>query len=217
MSHAFDSGLSLPVRSLIRVGVAGLLVGKLRPSSYLAAVIPFPRVIADRHDTDGIDHAMEVLGGRSPALLVAVGDARFASVSTTIHRYQGEHEVQIVALSNSGRGLLDRLTIDPVALVDDTADPGIDVMLEQVGDLVTGRDLGAGPGVEDPILKSISHLETDKALTLWAINFTVRAAASVKPTREQLERLTLIVATLNAAGSAGGGTVHTFDQETPIP
>ena len=217
MSHAFDSGLALPVRSLIRVAVAGLLAPKLASAGgYLAALIPFPRVIADRHDEDGIDHAMEVLGGRAPSLLVAVGDARFTRTSTAIHRYQGEHDVQIVALGNSGRGLLSRLTLDVVAQADDTADPGIDVMLEQVGDLVAARSLGIA-GVHAPTMIGISHLETTKAVTLWAINFTVSAPASVKPTREELERLTLLVATLNAVAVADGPTVHTQVQETPIP
>lgn len=217
MSHAFDTGLDLPVRSLIRAAVLALLAPKLRPSSYLAAIVPFPRVIADRHDEDGIDHAMEVLGGRAPAVLVAVGDARFTSTSTTPYRYQGEHDVQVVALSNSGRGLVDRLTLDAVAEGDDTADPGIDVMLNHVGDLLTGRNLDAGAGIQPPRLVSVTHLETDKKLTLWAINFTVSAPASVRPTREQLERLTLIVTELDATATAGGATVHTVTEETPIP
>lgn len=215
VSHAFDSGLALPVRSLIRTSVAGLLLPKLKPASYLAAILPFPRVIADRHDEDGIDHAMAELGGRAPALLVAIGDARFTRTSTTIHRYQGEHDVQIVALSNSGRGLLARLELDVVAQADDTADPGIDVMLNHVGDLVAGRNLEID-GVHAPTMIGITHLETHKALTLWAINFTVSAPASVKPTHDQLERLTLLVSTLNAAAVAGGPTVHTVVEETPI-
>lgn len=217
MSHAFDSGRSLPVRTLIRASVAGLLAPKLKSAGgYVAALIPFPRVIADRHDEDGINHAFEVLGGRAPAMLVGLGDAGFTRTSTTIHRYQARHDVQVVVLSNSGRGLLDRLTLDPVALADDTADPGIDVMLEQIADLVTGRDLQID-GVQPAELAKLEHLETEKALTLWALTFTISASASVKPTRAQLDRLTLIVSTLNAAAVAGGDTVHTVTEETPIP
>lgn len=217
MSHAFDSGRALPVRTLIRSAVAALLAPKLKSAGgYLPAILPFPRVIAGRNDDAGIDHAMAELGGRAPALLVAVGDARFTRTSTTIHRYQGEHDVQIVALSNSGRGLLARLELDVVAQADDTADPGIDVMLEQVGDLVAGRNLEID-GVHAPTMISLEHLESNKTLSLWALNFTVSASASVKPTHAQLERLTLLVSTLNAAAVAGGDTVHTVTEETPIP
>jgi len=75
VSHAFDSGLALPVRSLIRVAVAGLLAPKLASAGgYLAALIPFPRVIADRHDEDGIEHSLTAPVDGVVELLVAVGD-----------------------------------------------------------------------------------------------------------------------------------------------
>lgn len=218
MSHVFDHGLSLPVRTLVRLAAIARLAPKARANGgYLEAIEPFPYVVQGVRDEDGVDHAFQVLNGRAPAVLIALGDKRFESTSTTQHRYQGDLGLQVLIVSNSSRGLLDRLTLDPVAEADDTADPGADVILEHVAELLIGCDLGIGSKVQDPRPVSEEHLGTEEALTLWALNFTISAAASVKPTREQLERLSLIVSTLTAPAAEGVAGDVVVELETEIP
>ena len=217
MAHAFDHGLAAPLRSLVRSAVLALLapLGK-SAGGYLAAIGPFPRTVTSSGDEDAIDHLFEQLGGRAPAVLVALGDQRFESTSTAVHRWQADLTLQVLVVSNNGRGLVDRLTLDPAGALDDTADPGVEIILEHVAELLVGADLGVAKA-HPPRPVAVHHLGTGDALTLWAIEFAISVAADVRSTRETLDRIELIASTLTATATAGGDGVHTTDQETPIP
>ena len=218
MAHDFDTGLPLPIRSLVRAAVIARLAPLLRANGgYLQAVVPFARVIAGGDDTDGHDHAYQMLNGRAPAALVALGSKSYdATSATNAGLWQADLALQVVVFSNNARGLVDRLTLDPVGTADDQADPGIDVMLEHVAELLIGCDLGIGAKVATPRPVSEEHLATSEELSIWSINFAISVTADVALLRDVSRRIALIASTLTATTPAGTSADVVVDQETPI-
>ncbi len=237
MAHAFDHGLAKPLRTLVRNGVVAALAPLLATvgcfggaafdsdafasgpaGGYLKSIGPFAVMIRGREDDVGLDHAFEVLSGRAPAVLVALGDLPFDETGATGHAWHGDLTVQVLVFSQHARSLEDRLAGgDAAATASNSADPGLEVMLEHVRELLIGNDLGIGPAVWQLRPELEQELGTSKAETLWAQTYRVKVNGSVLEHRTALIRIAEFLTTWRAKAEPGGDPVHTFTTETASP
>lgn len=175
MAHAFDTGLARPQRTLVRNGAVTLLSGLLRTNGgYLRAVLPWGGVIRGFTDVKGVDDLWKALLGRAPAIAIAVNDRTSEPAGIGGFNFKSELELVAYHYSNHPRSLTaGRMEIDAAGLASDTADPGLDVMLEHAEELLVGQRCGASATVKQVVPTREEELLTDEGLTLWAQRYSV--------------------------------------------
>lgn len=211
MAHEFDTGLARAQRTLLRDGVVSLLSGLLIANGgYLKAVIPFGGVVRGYTDEIGLDQIKAALNGRAPAVAVALGDGAGNAAGMGGFNYTKDIDLIVYHYANNVRALLDgRTKIDARGLAADTNDPGLDVMLEHVEELLIGQRVGAAsvtnpvgeitrstPTIKQIRLVTEEELATENALTIWRQRFAVTVARTINPRRgvtQLLEEIRTVV------------------------
>lgn len=145
MAHQFDTGETRAQRSLIRAAVVAKLAPLLSSNGlYLRAIKPFAKVFASRSGEelmDDLGFAQEVLQGQAPAILVALGDKSYKAGGTRSPQtsFFAELDIRVYVLSEHNRAReAGRLSDDASSAVANSVDPGIDIMLEHVEQLLIG-------------------------------------------------------------------------------
>jgi hypothetical protein len=151
VAHVFDSGLPGPQRTLVRDAVVAALVDLLLPAmhasgkKYLTQIVGLPAAVKFGSDDEAF--LRELINGQSPSVLVALGKRRFEADGTDNVEWRGELRVHVYVASSHSRGLVTgRLAADVVALADDHADPGVEVIGEHVFERLSGLPLDTARG-----------------------------------------------------------------------
>lgn len=226
MAHAYDTGLALPQRTLLRRGAVDLLEGLLVANGgYLRAVLPWGGVVRGYTDEVGINLIQALLNGRAPAMVVGLGDGVGSDGSLGGFRFAKALELVVYHYSNHARSVTSgRTEIDVTAAASNSADPGLDVMMEHAEELLIGQRVG-GAEVVNPVnerarstvsIKQIrwsreEELATDPTLTLWRQVFTVTVTRDINKFRDVSQLLESIHTIVRPSD------VPTPDPMDPIP
>lgn len=190
MAHAFDTGLPTAQRTLIRNGAVTLLSGLLASNGgYLAAVVPWGGVLRSHQDEIGIELLRQKLLGRTPSIAIALGDYVPDSKGMGGFNFAGELELLVYFATNHQRDLESgRLAIDAAGLAADTADPGLDVIMEHAQELLVGQRCGASSTIKQVRPEREEELRTEPDLTIWVQRYSVITTRKVAEFRtvEQL-------------------------------
>lgn len=183
MTYTFDTTRTRSQRGVILDGIVAAL-DRLKSTSggFLQAIMPFGGIVRGYTDDAGIDQVWERLQGQTPAVLVAVGDARSTPAGMGGYRYSKAIELHVYFVNNHNQGL-PRIDTDAFALADDTADPGVFFTMERVEELLVGLDI-AGTDIKHVVPLSEEELATSNELTLWRATYQVTTARTFKPYRD---------------------------------
>lgn len=180
----FDGGLAKPQRAIIQDACVLLLERLLKVNGgYLEAVEPTDCMPRSADDVDEIGDMIEQLGGRMPAILVAMGDGELDAAGD-VSRWQERIDVHVYFLNSNARSRLARTVQDVVALADPTADPGVFVAMEHARMLLCGQKPGAKTQLAELTPRSVRRIGTDGERLLWEQIYTVRASIAVELKRD---------------------------------
>lgn len=147
--RVFDTNLAKPLRTLIRERLIAQLSPLLkRNGGYLAELKPFGAVITGSGDDVHIDMLWDLLQGKAPAVAIALGDKQYTAAGDQ-WRYKGPLDIHVYVVLQHNRSPEARLAGDVVSEHNLSADPGGDVILEEIEQLLIGADLGIGPTVKE--------------------------------------------------------------------
>jgi hypothetical protein len=210
MAHAYDTGLAKPQRTLIREAVMARLALLKKPTLYLQAVAALPIKIQGRSDEEGMGFLQLALNGASPAVVVVLGRGDIAAAGQNAAHARKTIELVVYVVSSNVRGVVDgRLAGDAAAATSDSADPGIETMVEHVEQMLLGYDLGID-GVDEIRPVSEDELATGQDVTIWEVVFSIRVDRSINHDRH-LTQLLLEIETRNRVhGSAAAGDYVTL-------
>ncbi len=191
MTHAFDTGLAIAQRTAIRNGAVTLLSGLLKANGgYLAAVIPWGGVIRGYTDDNGIDMLFTALNGRAPAIAIALGDRSSKPAGIGGYTFHGPIELLVYYFSNQRRDPVDgRLAIDVVGAASNTADPGLEVMMEHGEELLIGQRAGSTTSIKQIVPVAEEEIRTEDLFTLWVQRYAVTVDRVINPLRGVTELL----------------------------
>lgn len=139
MTRTYDHKLALPIRSAIRAAITVELQAHVKrnmsPTGWALDVLQLPGPLVNADDHSGLDWFFEMSRGRAPLVAVALGEAEPAGGNgRTIgsSRIRAELRVDVYFISSNMRDFVEgRLAPDIAARISDTADPGIDAMLDE--------------------------------------------------------------------------------------
>jgi hypothetical protein len=217
MAHAFDTALERPQRRLIREAIVAQLADMLVPTlpgssgdKYVAAIVELGAPVTDWEDGDLVDHFRDQVGARSPAIAVALGKRDFDRVNTDARRWAGELDVFVYLMSTSQRGHLPRAAGDVVSDADDTADPGLEVMMEHVFERLAGMPMDE---LKTRSLEAVSEdfVFVGDEFTVVEQRYEVTTQVSVNPARKKTIKVEVIETTHTdvAAGDPSDVVHHT--------
>lgn len=192
--RTFDSGLSAPIRTLVRNDVIAKLGPMLRSAGAFAqAIVPYPFAMKYLGQDDyEIDLLLDIVGNMNPVYAVGVGDMPGKRAGAAGNN-MGTLDVDVYCFTNHMRHLtLGRLEADPVALAVDTADPGIEVMLELARMYLTDTMPGPLLGTKAKELRFVGehHMVTLREATLWCSRYSVEVELTSKTSRTVYEYIT---------------------------
>lgn len=214
MPPVFDTGLDFPQRTLVRRAIVeklGSLLTTANTPRYLAAIKRLPREIKGEGDADGLDMVKSVLAGKAPSVLVGLGRLRGGN-SNDPTEATDTLEVLIYVVSSHMRDIVDgRLEIDGVAEASPTADPGIEVILEHVRQLLRGQALVYEDEEEDVQITATDMMRfvdedevaTFADFTIWSQRYSIVLSPIVNPNRDEAEVVTSIEGLHVESGTAG--------------
>ncbi len=174
MAHEFDSGLAQPQRTRIQQGALALLSG-LRKSEggYLLALEPFGAVITSKEDDVGALQLVAVLT-RMPAIAVALGDRTSEVRGMGGYSETGEIDLLIYFASSNARNIqIGRQQIDGPGQANDSADPGLHVMLDHAKELILGQKIGVGSDIKQARPWREEPIYSSSAMTVWLQTYKV--------------------------------------------
>jgi hypothetical protein len=187
MTHAFDSDLAKPQRTLVRDGVVAALEGLRRPTLYLAAVVLLPAPIraGQQHEEAFL---REAVSGQTPAVAIALGGRDFESVGTDNIEWTGDLDVHVYCCTTHARGLVaGRTAADVVADADATADPGLETIGEHVFERLAGLPLTAANAAElRPVREEYTFVDADMTVVEQVYKVTVNTDVDPARARTQL-------------------------------
>lgn len=178
MAHSFDTGLSAPQRTLIRDGVITLLSPLKRSAGgYLADVAEFGWVVRTYTDVHGIERLMKTIN-RAPAIAVGLGSLFGApsprAMGAGSNSAMGELEILLYCATQHARDqVVGRHKADVVALADDIADPGLDIIMEHARELMLGMYPATATSVKQIKFQSEEELVSDEPITIWLQTYRV--------------------------------------------
>lgn len=202
MGQVFDHGLAKPLRTLVRDGVVAALHPLLlsEGTGYLEAVEPFGSVVrTDDPATVGLVH--ELLQGRAPAVLVALASKTTEEYGNQGRRWMGLLTVQVIVYSSHARSIEARLAGDVVSEARSQADPGIDVMLEHLEELLFDNNLGIGAKAHTLFPVGEEELGTEAGHTIWMQTYQIRINRDVLDSRTALKRIADFMTVWRAAAT----------------
>jgi hypothetical protein len=119
-----------------------------------------------------IDLLWEELGGRTPAIAVAVLDEDFESAGAH-DRSRGTLDVELYFVSSHRRELTEgRTVMDAGAAASNARDPGFDAALELAWQFLFAADLGLGTQVQPLKLRREHLVIANNELSLWRQHWT---------------------------------------------
>jgi hypothetical protein len=187
VSHEFDTGLTLPQRTIIRRAALQILSPLKRVNGgYLANVKAFGGVVRTYTDEPDIELLQKALGS-TPAIGIALATRQFRNAAVQSGRKLGdprsraqpqalsELQMRLYFANQHGRdGLTGRHELDSVAVVDDLADPGLDVMMEHALELMHGSYPTATVGTIKQIeIETEEELATLPEVTIWMQTYKI--------------------------------------------
>lgn len=192
MAHQFDTGLQRAQRTTIRNGAVTLLSGLLRSNGgYLQAVIPWGGLVRGYTDQVGIDMLMVALNGRAPGIAVGLGDRTIKPGGVGGFAFKASVQLVVYFYSSHARDITDgRMAIDVAALAADTADPGLELIMEQIEELLVGQYPGTNSTVKQVVPYLEEELRTEPNETLWAQHYSVVVDRVINPYRTLTQLLT---------------------------
>lgn len=138
MSHVFDTGLTVPQRTLILDAAVDVLSLLKRPNGYLAAVKGFGGIVRTYTDELGVEWLQKALGA-SPAIGVTLETRSFKVLAIGGRQAVSDLQVTLYFLSQHSRDpLLGRHKTDSIAAADAHADPGLHTIMEHAIELMHG-------------------------------------------------------------------------------
>lgn len=175
MSHTFDTGLSLPQRTVVRRAAVSVLSLLKRPTGYLASVKAFGGVVRSYTDQPDMELLLKALGA-TPAIGVALATREFQTAALGGRQALSELQLLLYFANQHGRdGLTGRHESDSVSGVDDTADPGLDVMMEHALELMHGTYPTETVGTVKQIhIQREQELATLPEVTIWLQTYKVQ-------------------------------------------
>lgn len=183
-AHAYDTGLALPQRTLIRNAIVARLSPLLRVNGrYVKAIKPLARRYRGEGDEVGKQAIVNALLGQAPAIGVALGRKTYEATDAEAFLSFAELEVSIAVFSQHGRDLVDgRLATDPVGDAAITNDPGIDAALEHIEELLLGQSIGvAGTSELRPVDEE--EVETAEDGSIWQQTYALKVERRINPSR----------------------------------
>ena len=187
MAHTFDSGLEKPQRTLVReqivTALADLRFAAAEPK-YLRAIKHLPATLIGEGAEDFLKRAVN---GQMPAVAIAIGERKFNSGGNDNLEWAGAASVHIYIVTAHQRDVVDGRTVaDVVALADDTADPGLDVIAEHVFERLAGLPLtDANGGCLRPVSEEPLFVDLDR--TVFEQVYAVELQTDVNPNRHLTE------------------------------
>lgn len=168
MSHSFDTGLAVAQRTLIRRAAVDILSVLKRPNGYLGSVKGFSAVVRSYTDDEGIEWLTKELTP-TPSIGVATGSREFKVLGIGGRQALSECELILYFVSQHWRdGLRGRIEPDSVSAVSDSADPGIDTVMEHAIELMHGTYPSAlNLTTKQFRIERETELATHGALTIW--------------------------------------------------
>lgn len=193
MAHAFDTGQLLPQRTRIRRGVVRLLSGLTRANGgYLMSVIPWGGIVRVYTDVDGISTLVNAIG-KAPAIAVSVGDRQ--GDPNTIGGFTSEDDLDVcvyMATDNLRNQLVWRQETDVAGLSNDQADPGLDVIMDHVKELLMGQRVDTGKDIKQLRCHREYELATTDTVSIWVQEYKIRAMVQISEARTVTQLLTSI-------------------------
>lgn len=175
MSHVFDNDLATPQRTLLETGAVTILSDLARANGgYLADVIAFPGIVRAYTDEDGIQNLLKEFS-RTPMIGVATATREFQTTALGGRQAISECELLLyIATQHSRSALSGRQHADVVALADDTADPGLHVVMQHALELMHGAYPQALIGtIKQIAIKREQELVTAEKITIWLQTYRV--------------------------------------------
>lgn len=174
MSHSFDTGLSQPQRTVLRRGVLEVLAPLKRPNGYLADVLAFGGVVRSYTDEPDIELLMKAMG-RTPSIAVQLATRDFQQLGIGGKQAMSEVQLLLYFASQHSRDLMDgRHEADVVALANDHADPGLDIMMEHALELMHGTyPTLLSLTIKQIRIKREEELATLPTMTIWLQTYGV--------------------------------------------
>jgi hypothetical protein len=183
MAHSFDTGAAKPQRTRIRQGAVSLLSGLKRPTGYLVEVMPTRLVVRSWRDEVGCAMLYATLV-RFPSIAIAVGDRSSEVKGIGGYQERGELELLLYHASNNARaGVAGRQEIDSGGLAADTADPGLDVIMDHAKELILGQRLDSGSDIKQVRPDHEEQLYTAAPVEIWLQAFKVTTNVQISEFR----------------------------------
>lgn len=184
-ANVFDSGLGKPQRTVVREAVIDLLQRLLIANGgYLQAVEESAVRVRGEHDDEGFMEIFDRLQGRAPSVLVYLGDKPYTPAGAA-EMWTAEIDVHVYLLVNSLRGITARLSRDVVALGNPQRDPGVEVALEHIEELLIGQCPGGTKGqIREIRPQRETHVGTEQGFEMWEQIYTVRVSRSIRAKRD---------------------------------
>jgi hypothetical protein len=223
MARTFDSGLSLPIRTHVRNGIISKLAPLLKSAGNFASGIEGLPFILHGSDIDEtiVKMVLDLFNGRSPMYGVALGDCKVRAAGAPGFK-RGILEVEVSGFCNHQLHLmLGRMAPDVKANAFNTADPGIEVMMELAQQLLTDQTLGAplNGKAKELVLQEEVELISMREMTMWALQYTIDVEIRANDKRDITERIESIytVHRIGAGEAPDPETDPLIEHQTNIP
>lgn len=190
MTHVFDTGLELPQRTIV-IDAAVQVLSPLKRSNvtpsgrrgYLVDVKAFGGVVRSYTDQPDIELLQKALGA-TPSIGVALATRTFETLAMGTGGPRGGGSTQAMSelqlllyfANQHGRdALVGRHKADSVSQVDDTADPGLHIMMEHAIELMHGTYPTQTVGTVKQIrIQREEELASLPQITIWLQTYAIR-------------------------------------------
>lgn len=200
VTHSFDTGGPLAQRTALRRGAVTLLTQLARPTGYLQAVISWGGTVESKGDHPGLDELYKALNGRSPAIAVSLADRSPTGPAIGGFASKSEIEIDVFFFSNHNRDLLSRLEIDPVGVSSDVADPGLDIAMEHVEELLVGKYPSVMKSIKQLRFVSEEPITSIPECTIWLQRYAVTVDRVINPNRTITDMVTEFFTIVRTSG-----------------
>ena len=193
LRYRFDTKLGKPLRGIIQDGVVQLLSPLDGANGgYLAALEPTAQVLRGHQDDENFARLADLLGGRTPAILVGSGDTDYAPAGET-SEWRGTVTVPVYFVVNAMAGRELRQAGTAQSYATRTADPGVFVMLEHARQLLAGQIPGnVGYSIARMRPTAERQLWDGDDVEIWEQLYTVAISYSLNAKRDITLELTQI-------------------------
>ena len=209
MAHVFATGSTIPTRRAVRQFVMQALAPMLRSSGrYLAATVEIPfsmRLLGPEDEAI----ASDLIGGQSPAIGVAIGNANFDDRSPDGRLWTGALQVALYVFVRHQRSAMSSVAGDVLSQFDVTKDPGIETILQHSIELLAGRDTQI-PEAPSLVPESEELVFVGDGWQIWEQLYRARTTFTAMPDREGISATAIEI---NSDQEPGPSLVTLIDLE----